>query len=668
MTLYRQIAISIIVLCILGFLGTVTISTNNMRSFLVTQLESHAQDTATSLGLSLSEPMRTEDMPVIQSMIDAIFDRGYYRDIKLVATGGETLIERSTRSPGNLVPEWFATAIPLRSPTAEAIVMAGWKQAARIHVTSHPGNAYSELWSNTVDTFRLFLVAATVILALALLAVKYLLRPLYRVEQQADAICNRSYPVQEKLPRTRELRRVVTAMNRLSEKVGRIFSEQSVLTEQLREQVYRDPVTGLGNRRYFNRQLMSLIGNREDPAEGILLLLEMNGLAKVNETSGYITGDRLLGRTAELINSRLGTMVNCFAARLSGAVFGIVVTGLDRAGAGTLAGDLCHDLGQLHMDGLAGSEDTGHIGISTWKPGDTPAGVLSAADVALRAAQSTGQNTWQYHEPPGAEQTENTGSQYWRAFLQQAIENEEIAFDVQPVCRQTGAGGELLHKEVFIRIRGQNGNNVNAGIFMPMAERTGLASRIDKLAIGKLMSHLASTAHDTTAYAVNLSSTSLHDSAFREWLYDKLQGSPALAKRLLIEFTEYGLLMNLESSGHFIDRLDALGCRCGIDHFGKGFSSFGYLHTMKVSYIKIDGSYIRDIDKEGDNRFFLKALSDAAHRIDIRVIAQSVETEAERNTVESMQLDGIQGFLSGRPEPLQGVQPDICMPMQNALI
>jgi GGDEF domain-containing protein len=333
MTLYRQIAISIIVLCILGFLGTVTISTNNMRSFLVTQLESHAQDTATSLGLSLSEPMRTEDMPVIQSMIDAIFDRGYYRDIKLVATGGETLIERSTRSPGNLVPEWFATAIPLRSPTAEAIVMAGWKQAARIHVTSHPGNAYSELWSNTVDTFRLFLVAATVILALALLAVKYLLRPLYRVEQQADAICNRSYPVQEKLPRTRELRRVVTAMNRLSEKVGRIFSEQSVLTEQLREQVYRDPVTGLGNRRYFNRQLMSLIGNREDPAEGILLLLEMNGLAKVNETSGYITGDRLLGRTAELINSRLGTMVNCFAARLSGAVFGIVVTGLDRAGA-----------------------------------------------------------------------------------------------------------------------------------------------------------------------------------------------------------------------------------------------------------------------------------------------------------------------------------------------
>jgi EAL domain-containing protein (putative c-di-GMP-specific phosphodiesterase class I) len=201
-----------------------------------------------------------------------------------------------------------------------------------------------------------------------------------------------------------------------------------------------------------------------------------------------------------------------------------------------------------------------------------------------------------------------------------------------------------------------------------MAERTGLASRIDKLAIGKLMSHLASTAHDTTAYAVNLSSTSLHDSAFREWLYDKLQGSPALAKRLLIEFTEYGLLMNLESSGHFIDRLDALGCRCGIDHFGKGFSSFGYLHTMKVSYIKIDGSYIRDIDKEGDNRFFVKALSDAAHSIDIRVIAQSVETEAERNTVESMKLDGIQGFLSGRPEPLQGVQPDICMPMQNALI
>jgi EAL domain-containing protein (putative c-di-GMP-specific phosphodiesterase class I) len=103
----------------------------------------------------------------------------------------------------------------------------------------------------------------------------------------------------------------------------------------------------------------------------------------------------------------------------------------------------------------------------------------------------------------------------------------------------------------------------------------------------------------------------------------------------------------------FIERLAALGCRSGIDHFGRGFSSYGYLRSLKIDYLKIDGSYINDIGAEEDNQFFIQSLTAAAHSIGIKVIAQSVETDAERKTLELMNLDGVQGYLVGKPEPLE---------------
>src|SRR5512147_35829 len=134
MTLYRQLILIIIALFAACFLVSVTISTSNLRNFLEEQLESHAQDTATSLGLSLSPYMRSNDAPVMNSMVDAIFDRGYYKTINLITISGEMLIERSNPVTNKGVPSWFIDYIDLRLPTAEAMVMSGWKQAARVVV------------------------------------------------------------------------------------------------------------------------------------------------------------------------------------------------------------------------------------------------------------------------------------------------------------------------------------------------------------------------------------------------------------------------------------------------------------------------------------------------------------------------------------------------------
>jgi diguanylate cyclase (GGDEF)-like protein len=659
MTLYRQISFSLLLLLMLGFTSTVYISTVNLRSLHDTQLASHAQDTATSLGLSLSPHMQAMDMAMLESMISAVFDRGDFQNILLLSIDGEVLAEKSAPVDTGHVPGWFIRVVSLGTPMAEALVMSGWKQAGTLQVTGNPGPAYDRLWASTLGTLKLYLAASAVILLLGMIAVSILLRPLQRIQRQADAICKRSYTVQEKLPRTHELRSVVVAMNRLSTKVNEIFNEQSALTEDLREQVYMDPVTGTGNRRYFDRIATALVETQEMVSHGALLMLELRNFQRINETAGYAAGDALLKRTGELVQAQLESMGNCYAARISGASFGIIAAGLPQDSADALAAALCHNLFQLRAEGLVDSNDIGHVGVAIWQQNGSYSDLLSEADMALRSAQSSGQNTWQRHERTVANQAEIYGLGEWRQHLHDVIDRGDVMLATQPVYGTGDQASNTLHFEVLMRIPDSSGSGIPAGICIPMAERLGLASQLDKLAVTALLNHLRSDNGGTATFALNLSSISLHDAVFMQWLCSSLAQVNASTRRILIEFPEYAATADLQTTRALMQQLQGLGCRCGIDHFGKGFSSFGYLRSLQPNYLKIDGSYVRNIDTERDNQFFIQSLTDTMHSIDIEVYAQAVETRAERSTLEALGIDGIQGYLSGRPELLQ-----VC-PSQN---
>jgi diguanylate cyclase (GGDEF)-like protein len=651
MTLYRQLALIIALLFVAGFIGTLTISTGNLQQFLTNQLASHAQDTATSLGLSLSQPMQDNDLPIMNSMVDAIFDRGYYHSIVVESADGESLVERSSTMDTRNVPGWFTRHIRLEVPQGDALVMSGWKQAATVTVSSHPGHAYRELWENMVDTFWLFFLSAVTMLLLGLAGIHFLLKPLRRVELQAEAICNREYAVQEKLPRTRELRIMVEAMNRLARKVNEIFTEQSSLTGRLREQAFRDPVTGLGNRHYFNRQLRNLVESPEEPAHGAVLLIELNHLDEINTTAGFRAGDRLLARAGELVTTRITDCDNCYCARTSGAGFGIVAVDISNTAADDLAAALAGDLVQLQIENLVKHMDVGSIGVATWQPGDTVTNVLAEVDIALQSARSGGENAWVRYEPPAGKQATPGGAHAWQEHLEQAIKDGQMILYTQDVVPPAASHDKLLHREVLLRTRDTGGGLLAAGVFMPMAERMGLATQLDRLTVNKALEQIARVA-GSTRYAINLSSVTLHDPEFLAWLCNCLGRHPEHTARLVFELPEYGVLKNVNTARKFIRQLkDTTGCDCGIDHFGRGFSSFGYLRSIGVQYLKIDGSYTRDIDKDADNRFFVEALVDTAHSIDIKVIAEAVETAAELEVLEAMNVDGIQGYLAGKPEP-----------------
>jgi diguanylate cyclase (GGDEF)-like protein len=321
--------------------------------------------------------MQAMDMAMLESMISAVFDRGDFQNISLLSIDGKVLAEKSAPVDTGTVPGWFIGAVSLDTPMAEALVMSGWNQAGTLRVTGNPGPAYNRLWESTLDTLKLYLAASTIILLLGMIAVSILLRPLQRIQRQADAICKRSYTVQKKLPRTLELRSMVVAMNRLSAKVNEIFNEQSALTEDLREQVYMDPVTGIGNRRYFDRIATALVETQEMVSHGALLILELQDFKRINETAGYAAGDALLKRTGELVQAQLESMENCYAARISGASFGIIAAGLPQDSADAFAASLCQDLFQLRAEGLVDSNDIGHVGVAIWQQNGSYSDLLS---------------------------------------------------------------------------------------------------------------------------------------------------------------------------------------------------------------------------------------------------------------------------------------------------
>lgn len=645
MTLARQLIITICVLFLLLFVGTLAIAINNTRAYLDDQMHSHAVDTATSLGLSLKPALERDDLPLMETMVNAIFDPGYYREITIRRPDGSVLIERilPVRIAG--VPQWFVRLIPLQAPAAERELSAGWQIAGTITVESHPGYAYRELWSVTVDTFWWFLGVFVLISLLLALALRLVLRPLRAVEDQALAICDRQFPVQEQIPRTRELNRVVTAMNRMTQKVERMLADQAELTENMRRQANQDPVTELANRRNFDARLGALMESRESFMTGALFLCQIKSFKEYNDRHGFEAGDELLMEWAGSLRRVFANERGSILARLGGGNFAVVLRDVESKEAEKLGDVLSRELGRLHSRGYSDDPDIGHVGIAYYQGEGTISELLSRADMALRAAARKGANAWSLYDESTVTRTDVHTASEWLARLRDIIEHRRIILHYQPVRRH--CDGVVVHYEVLARIAGSGGDTLPAGVFIPMAERHGLGPALDQVMVEAVLDQLEQWRD--AVLAVNLSPASVHDAEFREWLVQRLRQVPERCRRLVLEAPEYGVTGDTDAAEAFVGGIASTGAGFGLDHFGVGAVSFAYLKRFRLAYIKVDGSYIRGIDGIADNQFLVQSVADIAHGLDIQVIAESVETESEWRMLEQLHIDAAQGYYVGRP-------------------
>ncbi|MFG0844897.1 cyclic di-GMP receptor LapD [Pseudomonas sp. FYR_5] len=646
MSLFKQLLLAICLFLVVAFSGSFMVSLESSRSQYVNQLRSHAQDAATALALSLTPNI--DDPAMVELMVSSIFDSGYYASIKVVDLGSNAvLVERHAEPDPGGVPRWFVRLIGLEAAGGDAIVSRGWQQAARVEVISHPMFALAKLWQSALGSLGWLLLCGAASAVLGALLLRRQLRPLDYMVEQSHAIARREFLSLPELPRTPELRRVVQAMNQMVEKLKALFTEQAERSERLRAESYQDSLTGLSNRRYFEMQLNTRVSNLEDARAGYLLLLRVQGLAGLNARLGGQRTDQLLQAVGEQLRRTCASYpeTNDLISRSRGGEFAVLAPGMVHEEAVQLAQALEATLQSLHETGASDIDPVACIGLAPFSPGDSPQALLKLADEALARAENQPTPGWVCLEQ-GVAAVAADSQHDWHERLDQAFINGHFELFFQPVmdCASTQ---RVLHHKVISRLRDGQGEALPAGRFLPWLERFGWMPRLDVLVLEKVLAHLRG--HDQVL-ALNLSAATLADPKALQRVFELLGQNAALGPRLVFEIGEEQLPEQVALE-QLTRRLHGLGFGLALQRFGGRFSMIGNLAHLGLAYLKIDGSYIRNIDHEQHKRLFIEAVQRAAHSIDLPLIAERVETEGERLVLQEMGVGGIQGQLVGEPAP-----------------
>jgi len=647
MSLVNQLIAAIFAVLIGLVSGTLYIMSDSSRSVLQDQLESHAQDSATHLGLYLAPYMAEDDSATIETAVNAIFDSGFYQRIIVTNANEDVLFEKKSEASSNQdVPKWFKSLVEITPPAMSREVSFQWQQVGKIFVQSRAEYAYEKLWKGAQDSIILFISLSIVCLLAISSLIRYLLKPLHKVEQQAIALSEKRYLEQTTLPSTRELKQVAQAMNRMVQQVKGMFEEQASNIEELRRSAYQDSLTGLSNQRATEAQLAERIDYRKDFGRGTFFNIHLCNLQTINQSMGMDKTNNLLKHLANQLEEFARSADQTVLGRVSGADFAVLIDNRDTK-------QLQLKLEQLelecrkHLNQLMGEDTQGaviSIGSCECHDGSNSSQLISQARLASDEAEKE-QVLWKAFDS-----AENTSmqpqSQDWKQHVANAINQRQIFLQIQSVFSKS-PGSMPIQDEIFARILNQENQPASAGEFISVVKELGLMPEMDRAVIELALEQQDQSAAPIT---INLSHEAVTSETFRTWLIKQLKRFNTNTQ-VLFELDETSVLNNIEGILEFRKALRQLGSGFGVDHFGIHPSGFSYLYSIQPDYIKIDGSLIRNIDDSDEDRFFVSSLISVAHSLDIKAYAEHVERESQLQTLAALKIDGSQGYLHGTPKP-----------------
>jgi len=437
------------------------------------------------------------------------------------------------------------------------------------------------------------------------------------------------------------------------------IGEKRKLTHQLSHQATHDALTGLINRSEFERQLEDLLDNAASQhKEHALLYLDLDQFKVVNDTCGHSAGDELLRQLTAQIQAKVRES-DTFA-RLGGDEFGVLLENCPLDQAVRLANVLLDEVGTFRFVWL---DKTFAVGVSiglvaiTASSGNS-ASVLSAADTACYAAKDKGRNRVQVYSPGDIEMAERHGEMHWVARIAKAFEEDRFHLYYQPIVLvQVAAQNKEQHFEILLRMRDENHNLVPPNAFIPAAERYNMMVEIDRWVVRNVFNWLIANAERPVICAINLSGQSVNDDRFLAFLIDQIKGTGVTPRKVCFEITETAAISNLAKASNFIKTVKSLGCSFSLDDFGSGMSSFSYLKNLPVDYLKIDGSFVRDMINDPIDRAMVESINNIGHVMGIQTIAEFVENRAILEKLRAIGVDYAQGYGIAKPCPLADLGP-----------
>jgi diguanylate cyclase (GGDEF)-like protein/PAS domain S-box-containing protein len=430
------------------------------------------------------------------------------------------------------------------------------------------------------------------------------------------------------------------------------FSKERRLHRALHYQASHDALTGLINRREFENRLTAAVDSVRENADcrHALLYLDLDQFKLVNDTCGHPAGDQLLKQITGVLQSRVrgGDTL----ARLGGDEFGILLQSCTIDQALHLAETLrqaIRDYRFIWQDGgLAVGVSIGIVEITNETP--TVANVMSAADVACYAAKDQGRNRVQLYKPDNV--PERHREMHWVSKLTRACDDSRFELCYQPIVPIGANRCDREHFELMLRLRDESGSLIAPAEFIPAAERYNIMPSIDRWVVRRALDqlvHRSGTGIKPYTIAVNLSGTSLNDERFLEYLIAELSARELGAGAVCFEITETAAIANLGNVVYFMRELKNRGCQFALDDFGSGLSSFMYLKTLPVDYLKIDGQFIENVTRDPVDRSMVEAISRVGKAMGIHTIAERVESVDVLQELGRLGIGFAQGFYIAAP-------------------
>lgn len=450
--------------------------------------------------------------------------------------------------------------------------------------------------------------------------------------------------------------------------VGIIFiihdeSMQSSLNRQLTFQATHDALTGLINRYEFDRRLKNVIASHTDSTvHHTLCYIDLDQFKLINDTCGHTAGDDLLKEVTRLLQDN--TNHTGLLARLGGDEFGLLLENHTIEQAETAALSLLNIIQNYQFNWQGNNFNiSASIGITPLTSNTiTCEELLSNADSACNFAKENGRNRVQVYTSEDDKFLTQQREMHWVSRINLAMEENRFQLyfqEIMPVSDNEQPF--ILHGEILLRMIDKEGNIVSPNNFLPAAERYNMIGIIDQWVVDNAITWLASR-KDKVLLSVNLSGTSLSNRDFLNFVVSKIKQHNINPELLCFEITETAAINYMSTAIHFMTVLKKLGCTFALDDFGSGLSSFAYLTSLPVDYLKIDGAFVMDIDKDPMHYAMVKSINEVGQVMGIRTIAEFVVSETIIEKLKTVGVDYAQGYAVARPVPLLSLKARDNMP------
>lgn len=643
MSLFKQLVIMLTL-----FLGVILISVMllNFKSateFVQNQLYTDAKNTAHSLGLSLSKVSDPSDTSSMETMINAIYDSGYYQRIRLVDIEGKEVYSRESDMRVSDVPEWFIKNVPIQNASANSDIMMGWNRFGTLEVSGHTGHAYRQLYSTFIDLVQTFLLIGLVVFISLYGLLKLSLKSLKRIRDQAIAIIDNEFIIETKIPFTTEFRSVTTAMNAMVAKVKDIFERENETLRRYHELLYKDAETKLNNRRYLTAKLPDYLQSDASLSSGIYVMMSIDELDRLKREKGYECYSQIIHAVAQELNTQLGTFSHTLIARLNESDFFAAIPACELE-------PVSHqiDIIMTHLRDTIEGIDKELIdyliigcGIGYYSEKDTLKTLFSRADHAVTQAKTRGNFTIDLNRDN--DDALVLGREEWRSELLKSLDESRMLLAFQSAVEQRGDDLALLHEEIFLRLLDRDGIIHSAGYFIPVATSLGLIDTLDRYMIEKVFKHIKDH-NPITPLALNLSADFVKKYSNIQWLRTQLEHFHRQNDLVLwFEVSNAVALHELEAVSSISAMIKMFGYRFGIDHFTIPEAGAHYLQAIRPDYIKANSAYLQDMMFDRDTGKSRESFNNLIRSLGISIIAINIEESKEVDNLKALGIERFQG-------------------------